>query len=723
MTDYVELHCHSNFSLLDGASHPEDLIKRAAELGMPALALTDHGAVYGAVRFAQAAQQHGIHALFGAELTLDDQTHLTLLVENEQGWRNLCSLITIARHNAPKGQAVLPVSALPDHAGGLIALSGCKRGSVPQSLLTNDWPQAVRTARQYRDWFGQERFFIELQHHHLPEDDKLIYKLVQLATRLDLGYVVTNNVHYTTRDAAPLQDVLVCIRHGLTLDNARSIRRPNSEYFLKSSEAMQALFGAYPAAIQTTRHIAERCAFTLAYGLQDLPVFPTLDGTSADAYLARLCEQALRQRLPDAPARAHELLAYELSVIRQSGLANYFLIVWDIVRFAREQNILCQGRGSAANSLVAYLLGISPINPLAHNLVFERFLSPERTSTPDIDIDFAAGDDRERVIQYVFEKWGHQHSAMACTFVTFQKRMARREIGKVLGVPIEMIEDKTRLLSPQQRTSTPAWQHYERLCQQIIDCPRHLSIHNGGMIISRKPLAERVPTEPATMDGRFVVQWDKTALETLGIVKIDILGLRMLSAIAGAKQMVAETTGEALDLSQLQPTDPAVYEMLAHADTVGVFQVESRAQAQVLPRLLPRNYSDIVVSISLIRPGPIQGNMVHPYLRWRLGAEPIQYPHAVLEPVLAETLGVVLWQEQVLRVAQAMGQFTPGQGELLRRALGGKAGPVAVERFQAAFIAGAQQQGVSYATAAQVFEQLKAFGGYSFRATRSLETG
>ncbi len=713
-TEYVELHCHSNFSLLDGASHPEDLVKRAAEMGMSALALTDHDALYGAVRFSQAAKNHGVRPLFGAELTLDDNAHLTLLVQNEQGWRNLCSLITIARHNAPKGQAILPASALADYAEGLIALSGCKRGAIPKALLEKDWHQAIDTARQYLEWFGQERFFIELQNHSLPEDDKLIYKLVRLAERLDLRYVATNNVHYASRDAAPLQDILVCIRNKVTLDNSRAVRRPNSEYFLKSAQEMQALFSAYPDAIRNTQDVADLCDFELTYGLQDLPVFPTPDGISADSYLTNLCQQALAMRLPDAPSRAHELLTYELSVIRQSGLPNYFLIVHDVVRFAREHGILCQGRGSAANSLVAYLLGISPINPLAHDLVFERFLSPERTSTPDIDIDFSAGDDRERVIQYVYEKWGHQHSAMACTFVTFQKRMARREIGKVLGIPIEMIEEKANLLSPKQRTSTPAWQYYERLCQQIIDFPRHLSIHNGGMIVSRDALSQRIPTEPATMEGRFVAQWDKTALEEVGIVKLDILGLRMLSAISETTRTIAETTGTALDLTLLEPNDPAIYQMMAQADTVGIFQVESRAQAQVLPRLLPRNYSDIVVTISLIRPGPILGNMVHPYLRRRLGVEPVSYAHAVLEPALAETLGVVLWQEQVLLVSKALGQFTAGQGELLRRALGGKGGPEAIEKFQTAFIAGAQQQGVSYETAAHVFDQLKAFGGYSF---------
>ncbi len=711
--EYIELHCHSNFSLLDGASHPEDLVKRAAELGMSALALTDHDAVYGAVRFSQAAKQLGVQPILGAELTLDDHAHLTVLAVDAEGWHNLCTLLTIARHNAPKGQAVLPLSVLPSYTKGLIALSGCKHGAIPRTLLLNNWQKAVQAAEQYLAWFGRANFYIELQHHRLPEDDRLIYKLVQLAKRLHVPYVATNNVHYALRSNAPLQDVLVCIGKGLSLESSRSVRRPNSEYFLKSTQEMLANFGPYPDALNNTKRIAERCPFDLAYGLQDLPMFPTPDGISAEIYLENLCHEALTSRWPDAPSRAYDLLAYELSVIAQSGLSNYFLIVWDIVRFARKQGILCQGRGSAANSLVSYLLRISPINPLTHDLVFERFLSPERASAVDIDIDFQANR-REEVIQYIFQRYGHDHAAMACTFVTFQKRMARREVGKVLGVPIEMIEEKAHLLPQKERASTIAWQQYESLCQQILDFPRHLSIHNGGVIITRAPIAERVPTEPATMEGRHVVQWDKTSLEDVGIIKIDILGLRMLSAIAEAEQTVEETTGTALALDKLSPTDPAVYKMISNADTVGIFQVESRAQAQVLPRLIPRNFSDIAVTISLIRPGPIIGNMVHPYLRRRLGAEPVSYAHAVLEPALSETLAVILWQEQVIRVAKAMGQFTAGDGERLRRALGGKAGPTAVEKFQAAFIAGAQQQGISYGTAAQVFEQLRAFGGYSF---------
>ena len=447
---------------------------------------------------------------------------------------------------------------------------------------------------------------------------------------------------------------------------------------------------------------------------------------NTDTYLLYLCQERLQQL---GLSNADGQLTYELEVIQHSGLSNYFLIVWDIVRFARENGILCQGRGSAANSLVAYLLNISPINPIAHNLVFERFLSSERRAVPDIDIDFQA-DRREEVIQYIYTRYGLAHAAMACTLVTFRARSAIRDVGKALGLPLDLLEHVTTTLdvyNPQNieestslrdalggKLEAQTWQHILTLSQQIDSFPRHIGIHNGGMIVTGVPLSERVPTEPATMTDRYVVQWDKEALEDIGLVKIDILGLRMLSAIAEAVELVKQMTGQKPDLNHLTFDDPAVYDMICEADTVGAFQVESRAQAQVLPRLRPRCFNDLIVSISLIRPGPIQGDMVHPYLRRRLGEESVTYFHPSLEPSLKETLGVILFQEQVLKVARDLAGFTPGQGELLRRALGSKNPDVEIEGFREAFIAGAVRKGVETETAEMVFEKLRAFGGYSF---------
>jgi error-prone DNA polymerase len=733
MDAYAELHCHSNFSLLDGANHPEALVEQAARLGLPALALTDHDAVYGAPRFIQAARKHGLRPLLGAELTLSGNHHLTLLVENEAGWHNLCYLISRARHAMSKGEAMLPEQELVGCTNGLIALSGCRRGRIARALLGNDRQAAVSAARRYRELFGQEKFWIELQRHFLPGEERLLARLTALADYLQLGCVATNNVHYATQERHRLQDVLVCIRHLTTLDKAGQgggPRRFNSEYYLKSGGQMAALFPDQPQALANAARLAERCHFDLQYGLQDLPHFPTPHGMSSGAYLRRLCEEGLAGRYHQAAAAARRQLAHELTVIEKAGLANYFLIVWDIVRFARSQGIRCQGRGSAANSLVAYLLYISPIDPLVHDLVFERFLSAERQVIPDIDIDFDA-QRREEVIQYIYQKYGEAHTAMACTFVTYRARSAVRDIGKALDLPPEIVAAAAQALEnttsireaiaagAQRAPQLEAGQQRPLemlldLCRQIEGFPRHLGIHSGGMIITGVPLMGRVPTEPATMPDRVVVQWDKEGLEDAGLVKMDILGLRMLSALTESAALVAESTGEAPDLDRLSFDDPAVFEMIGQADTVGVFQVESRAQAQMLPRFKPKCFNDLVVAISLIRPGPIQGNMVHPYLRRRLELEPVTYAHPLLEPALAETMGVILFQEQVLKVARDLAAFTPGQGERLRRALGSKRAGEEIERLHTDFVAGAGRQGVGAEVAEAVFDQLRAFGGYSF---------
>ena len=711
MADYFELHCHSNFSLLDGASHPEELAARAAELGMDTLALTDHDAVYGAMCFVEAARAAGVRPILGAEMTLEDGAHLTLLVEDQTGWRNLCHLISAARQNAPKGDAALRYEALHEHTEGLVALSGCRQGSVPRALDDGDWETAVQSAASLRDRFGAENFWIEVQHHLLPGDERRVGQLATLAHDLNLDCVATNNVHYATRAGHRLQDILVCIRHNTPLEQAGPLRRPNSEYYLKPAEKMHRLFARYPEAIANTRTIADRCQFEPRYELQDLPGFDVPPGQTAEEYVGALCAGALPEHYLNVPEEVRRRLQHELTIIARAGLANYFLIVWDIVRYARENGILCQGRGSAANSLVAYLLGITPIDPLAHDLVFERFLSDERRLAPDIDIDFQA-DRREEVIQYLYRKYGTDHAAMACTFVTYRTRSAIRDVGKALGLPLSelgaLADDPDALHS---KRNNPVYRQLLDLNEQIKGFPRHLGIHNGGMIITGVAMAGRVPVEPATMPDRYVVQWDKEGLETAGLVKIDILGLRMLSLIAEAAQSIRAERSTVLPTSF---DDPAVYELIGRADTIGVFQVESRAQSQMQPLFKPRCFADLVVAISLIRPGPIQGDMVHPYLRRRLGEEPVTYPHPRLKPALEETLGVILFQEQVLKVARDLAGFTAGQGELLRRALGAKNATEAIETFHEAFVEGAWAQGVAREVAEDVFNRLRAFGGYSF---------
>ena len=727
---YVELHAHSDHSLLDGVPSPEALVAQAAELGMPALALTDHDALYGAVRFVMAAREAGIKPILGAEVTLGDGSHLTLLVEAEEGYANLCRLITLARCGKEKGVARLARGDLAAHAGGLIALSGCCRGEIPRLLAAREFERAMEVARGYAYVFGPDRFFIEVQRHYWQGDNRLLAHLMALATRAGLDVVATGNAHYLHPRQREVHDVLTCIRQRTTLEDALYALRPNAEYVLRSPEEMAALFADIPIVLENTLRIGERCASATKYlpsGPQVLPRYPVPGGCSSDFYLRELCLQALCHRYPNDPPC--DLLARELAVINQAGLADYFLIVWDIVRFARVAGIRCQGRGSAANSLVAYLLGISPIDPVACDLVFERFLSPERCGPPDIDVDFAA-DRREEVIQYVYRRYGEDHTAMACTLVTFRARSAVRDVARVLGFPPALVERLAGALDVGDAGSIDEsqglieafgvdlagkpFQHLLRIVPQLSGIPRHTGIHNGGMVLSGPPLHALVPLEPARMPDRVVTQWDKEALEGAGLIKVDLLGLRMLSAIEDSVTIIAAQSGEQPNLDVLLHNDPEVYDMLCRGETVGVFQVESRAQASLIPRFQPRNFADLVVQISLIRPGPIQAQMVYPYLRRRQGLESITYLHPLLGQALAETLGVIVFQEQVLKVARDLGGFTPGRAELLRRALSHKRADEQVRRFHEEFVARAVARGVVHEVAEQVFGQLQAFGGYAF---------
>jgi error-prone DNA polymerase len=704
---YAELHVHSYYSLLDGASSPQALVQRALELEMSALALTDHNNLYGALVFAEVAENAGIKPIFGAEISLEDGSHLTLLVRNEYGWMNLCQMISLAQANAPKGQAALPFTALEKYAEGLVCLTGCSQGAVVQALRKIDKTTAKDLLYRYQAIFGKANVWMELQYHHLPEDSPRNAALIDLAKETGIGIVATNNVHYAFQEESRLQDVSVCIRNNIPLDEAADYLRPNSEYHLKTGRELSSYFPR--EALENTLAIANVCNFRLSYGLQDLPLYPT-NGLSPQAALRELCFHSSRFGHP-------ERLEYELMVIDQTGLSNYFLLVWDIVRYARENGIRCQGRGSAANSWLAYLLGISPIDPIAHDLVFERFLSAERPLAPDIDIDFDAAR-REEVIQYIYERYGTDHAAMACTFITYRRRSAIRDVGKALGIPVQMLDSLSLGVDRQGAShhetlreslpNSPLWHQFAELVEAIQGLPRHLGIHNGGMVLMGKPLASRLPTEPAAMQGRVVVQWDKESLESAGLVKVDILGLRMLSVVSDAAKAAK------VDLNKLRFNDPKVFSMVSEADTVGVFQVESRAQMQMLPRFRPKNIQDLIIGISLIRPGPIQGNMVHPYLRRRLGEEAIQYFHPLLKPALKETLGVILFQEQVLKVARDLAGFSPAQGELLRRALGKKDATAAIAKFKTAFVEGATLKDVPENLALLVFDKLLGFGSYSF---------
>jgi len=794
MPEYAELHCHSYFSLLDGAAAPEDLVTQAVALGLHSLALTDHDSLAGVVRFERAAQRAGLHAVIGAEVTLADGQHLTLLAETQTGYANLCQLITASRRPRAQHEDAPPVALSPPlplspastwqgkvtpalqwsdlaaHAQGLIALTGCRRGPVAAPLLAGDETAALAAIDRLRAIFTAGHLYIELQHHALPDDDRLLRRLLRLAHRTGLPIIATHNVHYAVAAQSRLRDALTAIRHHATLAQAqRAGHLPyNSSYALPTPQAMAQRFAACPAAIANTVAIAARCHVSLDFSAHRLPTFvngqgklgkvgdnlqspiaqspnlpispnlslshsPTL-AISPFHHLYNLCHAALPTRYPTLRPAVLTQLAHELAVIEQAGLAEYFLVVWDIVRFARAQGIRCQGRGSAANSLVAYLLGVTSIDPLAHNLLFERFLSPDRFTMPDIDLDFAA-DRREEVIQYVYAQYGHSHAAMVCNVVTYQARSALRDLGKALAIPVETIEQIERRLdanSPQAAAdqieqwlahqaaagalhhSPSTIHHLAQLLRHIDGCPRHLAIHSGGMIITRTPLDQIAPLEPATMPGRYVVQWDKASVEDAGLIKIDLLALRTLGAISEALGYITTTTGQTPDLDALPLDDPAIYRMLQQADTIGAFQVESRAQQQMLPRLKPACFEDIAVEVAIVRPGPIQGGAVHPYLRRRTGAEPVRYLHPSLEPVLAESLGVLLFQEQAIRVAMLTGGFTPGEADALRRALARQRSEREMAALRTRFVTGAAAQGIDTATAEAIFTQLASFAGYGF---------
>jgi error-prone DNA polymerase len=732
---YVELHCHSYFSFLSGASSPETLVERAATLGYPALALTDHNGLYGAVRFWQAAMQRGIKPIVGAELTLADGHHLTLLAETQTGYANLCRLISTAQLAGQKGEPQLTWDTLAQHRHGLLCLSGCHKGAVTSALLAKDKATARFAAEHLRAIFT-DRFWIELQRHYLPTDAELIAELVALAKRLDIPCVATNNVHYAARPGQQLHDVLTGVRYHTTLPEASAggLLHPNSELFLKAPEEMAVLFADLPQALRSTLCIAERCRVNLDFSRQQLPSFPVPTGHTPLSYLQALCEEGLQRKLDPITPRARAQLAHELSVIAHTGLAGYFLVVWDIVRFARSQRIRCQGRGSAANSLVAYLLDITPVDPLRHDLLFERFLSEGTHTMPDIDVDFSA-DRREEVIQYVYERYGQEHVAMVCNVVTYRARSALRDVAKALAFPPDVIDRAAKALDTRstvvaaeqllhlqdQSADTevaPAtylpWQTLSAMLRDMEGMPRHLSIHVGGMLITAAPLVEVVPVEWATMPDRVVVQWDKDSVEDAGLIKIDLLSLRTLDAVEEALGYIRQDRGVDLDLDRLPLDDPAVYDMLQRADTIGCFQVESRAQSQMLPRLRPRCFEDIIIEVALVRPGPIQGNMVHPYLRRRQGLEAVSYVHPALETALAETLGVIIFQEQVIRVAVAIAGFHPAEADQLRRAMSRRRSEEAMAALYESFMAGARANGVAADTAAEVFRQLAAFAEFGF---------
>jgi len=786
---YAELHCRSNFTFLEGASHPEEIVLRGLELGLSAIALADRDGLYGAVRFAKAAKGTPLGAIVAVELTLEAKARIVLLAEDEVGYANLASAISAAQLRGKKRDARLRLSDLDGKASGLIALSGSHNGWPEEALLRGDLATARERAATLRDIFGG-RFYFELQHHLRPEDARTILGQVDLASDLRVPYVATNGVAYAHAEDALLCDVLTCVKHRTTLQAAGTRLLPNHEFYLKSPAQMVRIFAPYPKAISQTLALAERCRFRLEKLAGQFPLFPLPPGEpSTQSYLRTLVFRGARERYGDPlPSAAERQLEYELGIIARMDLAGYFLVVWDIARAALELKVLCQGRGSAANSAVCFALGITAVDPIAMNLLFERFLSEERNEVPDIDIDFAH-QDREKVIQYVYERYDREHAAMAAEVITYRTRSAIRDVGKAIGLSLAQVDavskeydareslagatgatdDGASPLPPSvlRRRDLDAGsnQHLSRaqandqpaqspgrpyapgfgsvdertanapnpalrgaiggntgalllaLCRRLDGFPRHMGIHSGGMVITRDPLVRVAPVEWATMRERTIVQWDKDDLADLGLIKIDLLGLGMLSLLRDAFALHARRYGERkapLSLATIPQDDRATYEMLQRGDSVGTFQVESRAQISMLPRMRPACFYDLVMQVAIIRPGPIQGDMVHPFLRRRNGLEPVVYPHPKLKPVLERTLGVPLFQEQGMRMAIEAAGFTPGEADRLRRAMGHKRSRERMAEIYPKLVEGMVSNGIERGAAEQLYHMLEGFADYGF---------
>ncbi|HUG54205.1 MAG TPA: error-prone DNA polymerase [Vicinamibacteria bacterium] len=718
----VELNAASAFSFLRASSLPEELVARAAELGIEALALVDRDGLSGAPRFFQAARAAGVRPIVGAELTLAGGGALPLLVESKTGYRNLCRLITDTKRGVAKGKGTLDVERLtPERVEGLIALVGTDALGMR--------PDTARLAHLLGA-FGAGRLAVDVQRHRRRAQERANQALLDLAEALGLEAVATGGVRHARAPRRALLDVLTCIREKTTLAEAGRLLCENAERHLKAPRQTAALFHDRPRLLRNAEALADRLRFTLEDLPYEFPDYPLPPGESMSSFLRAVTEKGARVRYRPYHDKARRQIERELALISRLQLEGYFLIVWDIVNFCREKGILVQGRGSAANSAVCYSLGITAVDPVGMDLLFERFLSEERKEWPDIDLDLPSGDRREEVIQHVYRKYGERGAGMTAVVITYRERSAAREIGKVLGIPPAEVDRLARTLRPFEYIDPDDsvqrklvengfdWtdrrvQLFARLIGEVRDLPRHLGQHTGGMVIAKGRLDDVVPLEPATMPGRVVLQWDKDDVADLHLIKIDLLGLGMMAALQDALDLLKKT-GEEVDLAHLPPDDPRVYAMLQKADTVGVFQVESRAQMATLPRLRPTHFYDLVVEVAIIRPGPIVGNMVHPYLRRRAGIEPVTYAHPRLEPILERTLGVPLFQEQLLRMAMAVASFTGGEAEDLRRAMGMKRSQKKMAVLEVKLRSGMAANGIDPAAADQIVQSITSFALYGF---------
>ncbi|MGI9601937.1 MAG: error-prone DNA polymerase [Acidimicrobiales bacterium] len=752
VTPYAELHCHSNFSFLDGASHAEELVEEAVRLGLSALALTDHNGFYGVVRFAEAARAYGLPTIFGAELTLgvdhyepgqaDPQgEHLVVLARNPAGYASLARLLSEAQMAGEKGAPRSSFARLVELGGrhdgrcDWVVLTGCRKGTVPGTLEREGPAAARRRLAELTDAFGVDNVRVELWDHGHPLDSARNDAMAELAVAAGVDVIATGNVHYHAPARRRLATAVAAVRARRSLDELDGWLPAAAGSHLRSGDEQQRRFRRYPGVVERAAELGLECAFDLRLVAPDLPPYPCPAGHDEMSWLRELVENGATERYgPRRSERvpgAYQQLDRELDLVAELGFPGYFLIVWDIVDFCRRADIFCQGRGSAANSAVCYALGITNADAVSLGLLFERFLSPERDGPPDIDIDIES-DRREEVIQYVYERYGRQHAAQVANVVTYRSKSSVRDMAKALGYTVGQQDafsksiDRWVGLSESDGASggdtpvpDPIPDDVIELAREIEHFPRHLGIHSGGMVICDRPVLEVCPTEWARMENRSVLQWDKDDCAAVGLVKFDLLGLGMLSVLHYTVDLVAEHHGVELDMALL-PQQDEVYDMVCAADTIGVFQIESRAQMATLPRLRPRCFYDLVVEVALIRPGPIQGGSVHPFIRRRNGLEPVTYLHPLLENALAKTLGVPLFQEQLMQIAIDVAGFSPAEADQLRQAMGSKRSVERMTQLQERLYRGMAERGITGEVADQIWHKLVAFANYGFPESHSV---
>ena len=764
---YSELHCKTNYSFLTGGSHADELVERAIALGYRALAITDENTLAGVVRAYSAVQENNqkqteqttdangenptqLKLIIGAEIVPNDAPPVLLWATDRKSYGNLSRLITVGRRRAPKGECWLSLADIADHASGLLAgvlpgfrgdrlrtehidkthpsyqwhcsnLNSHPENETEQSLFTDEKYAA------YREIFDDRSYLMAAVYRGI-DDSWRIEQLKQLSQRTNLPLVASGDVLYHTPARLPLHDVLTAIKHRTTVASATDLLLPNAQRHLQSTAERKKAFAAIPEAIQRIDEIVQRCNFCLSQLRYEYPIELAPNGQKPIEYLRDLTQAGANDRYPDGvPTKVKTIIAHELKLIKELRYEAYFLTVWDLVRFARGRDILCQGRGSAANSAVCYCLGITSVDPDTSELLFERFISKERDEAPDIDVDFEH-ERREEVLQYLYKKYGHDRTGLAATVITYRIRSAVRDVGKALGLSLDRVDalakhvegyssesDLTSKMrdvgiDPESETGF----RMNHLVNELLGFPRHLSQHVGGMVITQGKLSELVPIENAAMDNRTIIQWDKNDLEELGLLKVDCLCLGMLTAIRKCFQMLQQHWGRDCTLANIPQDDPRVYDMICNADTVGVFQIESRGQMSMLPRLKPRCWYDLVIEVAIVRPGPIQGNMVHPYLRRRNGEEPVVYPNEAIKAVLQRTLGVPIFQEQAMKLAVVAAGFTHGEADQLRRAMGKWRKTGVIEKFRDKMMKGMEQRGLSGEFAEQVFRQISGFGEYGF---------